>query len=83
MSNKQNMKTTKITTGIYKVEIGNSTLVIRDQKQQAMSSTNVWEVYNASSRDELTSENCWACGAKSKKQALEFIQEDFDKGFLN
>ena len=72
------MKTTKITTGTYKVEIGNTTTYIRNNNT-------CWEAYSSidytfNYDGDLT--GSWACGAPNKKTLLKWIQEDYDNGNL-
>ena len=68
------MKTTKLETGTYKVEIGNSIVYIVNEKHS-------WEAYNGINEiDGFT--NSWACGAPNKKTLLKWIQEEHDNGNL-
>ncbi|MCK5616223.1 hypothetical protein KAR91_80920 [Candidatus Pacearchaeota archaeon] len=80
------MKVTKLKAGSYKVEIGNSTIIVRGGANYNPDSkffrNGGFEAWNANTEEECKDVNCWACGAPSKKVMLQWIQEDYDNGHL-
>ena len=71
----------RIESGVYEVTIGLGTYIVKNLNK-GFSDKRLWEVFTAKDNSETTMLNSWACFPKTKKQALEFIQEDFDKGLI-
>jgi len=78
------MKTTKIRKGVYKVEVGNTIVVIKDMSNplEVLSPFKGWEAWTSNNSLEVNDSLCWACGAPNKKTLLAWIKQDFDKGLI-
>ena len=76
------MKITKIKAGIYKVDYNGRTVMVMGGANYNPDSKffrdGRFEIWNADSRENCTDEVCWACGAPSKKVALQWIKKAFN-----
>lgn len=79
MKNKNQKTTQKIQAGIYKVTTSKGILMVRGgvnyNPHSQFFKNGGYEIWSASSTDECTDLNCWACGAPSKKIAMQLIEE--------
>lgn len=77
--NIQIMMIEKIKAGIYKVTTKKGVLMVRGgvnyNPDSAFFAGGGFNVWNASSNNDCNDSNCWACGASSKKIALQYIAE--------
>ena len=73
------MKVEKVQAGAYKVTTDKGVYMVCGGINYNPDSPHFrggnWEVWDAASYTERTNENCWACGAPSKKVALQWISE--------
>jgi|TARA_R110001606_G_scaffold381925_1_gene543428 hypothetical protein len=73
------MRITKITSGSYKVEFNGRTTVIRQRYTSHTGVKKGWLLFNASDASETSDSNNWGIEAKTKRQALAWIKEEYSK----
>ena len=71
------MKTTKIASGEYKVEFNGTITVIRQRYATDTGAKKGWILFNTDESLETSDFNNWGCEARSKKEALEWIKEEY------
>lgn len=75
------MKIKRIKSGVYQVEYkGNFLMVMGGENYNPDSPyyrAGHFEIWTAKSKAECADSNCWASGARSKKEAIQFIKETF------
>lgn len=73
------IRTQKIKAGIYKVITNAGIYMVRGginyNPDSEFFRNGGYEIWTSPSNDECSDLNCWACGAPSKKIALQYIQE--------
>ena len=72
-------KATKISAGKYRVDFMGRIMVIKNMNNPnlILEPYKGWEIWSVDESLETTDNNCWASGPKSKKQAIEFIVEQY------
>ena len=73
------MTTTKITSGEYKVEFNGTVTVIRQRYATDTGVKKGWLLFNTDDTCETSNENNWGCEARTKKEALQWIKEEYSK----
>jgi hypothetical protein len=73
------VKTTKITSGEYKVEFNGTVTVIRQRYATDTGVKKGWLLFNTNDTLETSELNNWGVEAKTKKEALQWIKETYTK----
>jgi hypothetical protein len=73
------MKTTRIAKGEYKVEFNGTITVIRQRYATDTGVKKGWLLFNTGETCQTSDLNNWGCEAYTKREALQWIKEEYTK----